>query len=117
MQRVAAAGVVDIVARIFFRQPVVGRIVDPAKRQRRSHLIAFGRMVVNDVENNFDAGRMEIAHHGFEFGNGVHRVGSSVIVFRREIVQRVVAPVVRQAFLNKMPIIQMVMNPAIARRP
>ena len=60
------AGEIQIEARIVRPQPVVSEIVDPAEAERRTEMISFGSMIVNHVENHFDAGRVKIAHHRLE---------------------------------------------------
>ena len=57
------AGEIHVETRIVRRQPVVGRIIHAAKTQRRPEVISFRGVIVNDVENHFDAGRVQIAHH------------------------------------------------------
>ena len=57
VQGVAGAGVVHVVAAVVRHRPVVGRVVDPLERQHRPKMIAFGGVVVDHVENDFDAGR------------------------------------------------------------
>src|SRR5579885_641642 len=44
-------------------QPIVGGIVDAPKTQRRSEMVAFGRMVVDDVKDYLDAGRVHPLYH------------------------------------------------------
>ena len=63
VQRVAAAGEVHVVARVVGDQPVVRALSMPLQRQRRAELVALGRVVVDDVEDHFDAGGVQRAHH------------------------------------------------------
>ena len=63
VERVAAAGEIHVVPRIFRREAVVAGVVDAAERQRRAELVAFGGVVVDDVENDLDAGRVQAADH------------------------------------------------------
>ena len=74
VQRVAAAGVVQIVARVVGDQPVVRGVVDPAKRQRRAQVIAFSGMVVHHVENDLDARVVERLDHRLELPDMVRAV-------------------------------------------
>ena len=76
VERVAAAGEVHVVARVVRQQPVVGRVVDAAQRQRRAELVALGGVVVDDVEDDLDAGRVQGAHHRLELA---HRVESGPV--------------------------------------
>src|SRR5215211_6699929 len=55
---IAATGGVEIITRVGGKH-VVARIVDAAERKRRAAMIALGSMVVNDVEDDFDAGFMQ----------------------------------------------------------
>ena len=57
VERVAAAGEVHVVARVFGRQAVVGGVVDAAERERRAQLVALGGVVVDHVEDHLDARR------------------------------------------------------------
>ena len=70
-------------------------------------LIAFGRMVVNDVEDDFDAGRMHGLHHGLEF---VDRPGREIPRLGREKTDRVISPVIPQALLHQCAVIDEVMH-------
>ena len=59
IERVAAAGEVIVIARLVRQEPIVRRIVDAAKAQRWAEVIALGGMIVNDVEDDLDAGIMQ----------------------------------------------------------
>ena len=61
VERVAATRVIHVVARIVLHQPIVGSIVHAAQRKRRPQMIALRRVVVDDIENHFQAGGMEIS--------------------------------------------------------
>ena len=71
VERVAAAGEVHVIARVFRREAVVAGVVDAAERDRRAQLVAFGRVVVDDVENHFDARVVQVADHRFEFAESL----------------------------------------------
>ena len=73
VQRVAAAGEVLVVARVVRQQPVVRRVVDAAQRQRRAEVIAFGGVVVDDVEDDFEAGGVQRPHHHLELAHALER--------------------------------------------
>ena len=73
VQRVPAAGEIHVVPQIVGDEPVVRVIVDTFERQRRSEMIAFGRMVVDDVQNDFESGGVERAHHPLEFTHPTSR--------------------------------------------
>ena len=54
-------------------QTVVRGIVDAAKRQSRTEVIAFAAVIVDDVENDFDPGIVQPLDHGLEAGNRIRR--------------------------------------------
>ena len=98
VERVAAAGVVDVVAKVLGGEAVVGRVVDAAERQGGPEVVALRGVVVDHVEDHLDAGPVERLHHLLELvdllaevpGRRVARVGA-------EEPDRVVAPVVGEA--------------------
>ena len=53
------AGVVHVVARLVGHDPVVRGVVEALERQHGPEMIAFGGVVVDDVENHFDAGGVQ----------------------------------------------------------
>ena len=67
VQRVAGAGVVDVVARIVRHQTIIGQIVDATERQGRAVLVALGRVVVDDVQNDLQPGIVQAGDHLLEF--------------------------------------------------
>ena len=73
VQRVAAAGEVLVVARRVRLQPVVRRVVDAAQRQRRPEVVALRGVVVDDVEDDFEAGGVQRAHHHLELAHALER--------------------------------------------
>jgi hypothetical protein len=56
VQRVAGPGVVHVVARVVGNEAVVTGVVDAAEAERGAELVAFGGVVVDDVEDDLDAG-------------------------------------------------------------
>ena len=65
-------------------------------------MIAFGGVIVNDVENDFDSGRVQVAHHGFEFVYLAAAIAAAgVFRLRREETDRVVTPVISQAAIDQ----------------
>ena len=69
VERVPAPGEVHVVARVVGHEPVVRGVVDPLQRQRRAEVVAFGGVVVDDVEDDFEAGGVERAHHPLELAD------------------------------------------------
>ena len=107
IQRVAATGIVDVVAAILRAESVIGGVVDPAETEGRPHLIAFGGVVIDHVQQHFDAGVVQTFDHGFELG----QIATAEIArFRREETQRAVAPVVAQAAIDQKSIVHEGMN-------
>ncbi len=101
-QRIAATGEIHRVAAAFRAQPVIGRVVDAAKAQRRAHLVAFRRVVVDDVEYHLDAGGVKRRDRVFEFGV---IAAAEITRLRRKKADRVVAPVIAQIALDEMAVI------------
>ena len=95
VEGVAAAGVVDVAARLALVQPVVGRVVDAAEAQRRPALVALGGVVVDHVEDDLDARRVQRTHHRLELAHLLAPAAAGAVRrMRGEVPQRVVAPVV-----------------------
>ncbi len=67
IERIAAAGEIHVVPRIAGNRAVIREIVDASKRQRGAGVIAFRGMVVYDVQNDLDAGDMQVLDPLFEF--------------------------------------------------
>ena len=74
-------------------------------------MVSFRGVIVNHVEDHFDPGRVEIAHHAFELGDLLaHRAAARVFRFRREETDRVVAPVIRQAAIDQNLVVDVMMD-------
>ena len=69
VEDVAAAGVVDVEAPIVGPQPIVAGVVEAAEGQGRAQLVALGRVVEDDIEDDLEAGRVQGRHHGLELGH------------------------------------------------
>ena len=111
VQAVARAGVIHVVAAVVGHQPVVGGVVDALHRKHRPELIALGRVVVDDVEDDFDALLMQRLHHPLELLHLLPRLAARrVLVMRGEIPDRVVAPVIAQAALEQQRIVDELMD-------
>ncbi len=100
VERIARPGEVHVVARVVRHQPVVRGVVDALEGEHRAEVVPLGGVVVDDVEDHLDARAVQRLHHALELAHllaaparrGVQRV-------RREVADRGVAPVVRQALL------------------
>src|SRR6476661_2391252 len=96
IQTVASACEIEVEPRILRVQPVVGEIVDPAKTERRSEMISFRGMIINHIENHFDAGSVQAAHHRFELDDLLPLLSATgIFCVRSEKADCVVAPVIR----------------------
>ncbi|KAG0506476.1 MAG: hypothetical protein Udaeo_01350 [Candidatus Udaeobacter sp.] len=59
-------------------------------------MISFPGMIVSHVENHFDAGTVQAAHHRFELGDLLARLSTAgIFCMRSEKADCVVAPVIR----------------------
>jgi hypothetical protein len=120
VEAVAGAGEVEVVAGLVVDDPVVRQVVDAAHRQHRAHVVALGGVVVDDVEDHLDAGAVQRLDHRLELLDlalrlGAHHVGQlarrdavpgdRVAVVRGEEGDRVVAPVVAQAALGEVVVV------------
>jgi hypothetical protein len=102
VEAVAGAGVVHVEARVVGHRPVIRRVVEALHRQHRPEVVAFGCVVVDDVEDYLEAGGVERLHHLLEFAHLPAVVaGAAVGAVRRQEADRVVAPVVAQAALDQ----------------
>ena len=101
VQRVAGAGVVDVVPRLG-RQPVVGGIVDALEAERRSELVALGGVIVDHVEDHLEPGIVQVGDHLLELAD---RVAGGVARIRREEADGIIAPEIRQPLLQQMVVV------------
>ena len=105
---VAGARKIQIQTWIIRAQPVICGIVDPAEAKRRPELIPFRGMIINHVENYFDAGGMEAAHHRFELRDlFAHLPTARIRRVRCKKSDRVVTPVVLEAAIDQNFIVDM----------
>ncbi len=104
VQGVAASGRVDV--RAVRLLPVVEGVVDAAQARARAADALLVRVVVDDVEDDLEAGLVQQLHHALELGQhglrpALARVLGGVGGVRGEEVQGVVAPVVRQPAIQQ----------------
>ena len=100
VERIAGPGEVLIEAPVVL-QPVIGEIVDAAERQCRTKVIALAGVIVNDIENDLDAGLVQPLDRCLKFGDRTAREKARV---RREKADCVVAPIIREAAARKMAV-------------
>ena len=110
VEGVPRAGVVHVVAGVVLHQPVVRRVVDALEAQRRAEVVALRRVVVDDVQDHLDAGRVHRAHHLLELLHLLADLvlgvgGAGVLLVRREEAEGVVAPVVAQPLLGQRAVV------------
>ena len=102
VQRVARPGEVHVVPPVVRHQPVVGGVVDALEAEHRAEVVALGGVVVDDVEDHLDPRAVERLHHPLELAHLLAvPAGRRVERVRREVADRAVAPVVRQAALDE----------------
>src|SRR5262245_26277304 len=99
VERISATCKILIISWLIGLEPIIGDVVDAAEAQGRAKLVAFGRVVVHDVEDDLDAGVMQ---PGNRRAKGIER---AVRLVRGEEAKRVVAPIIAQALLDQMPLI------------
>ena len=76
-------------------EPVVGGIVEAAESQGGPHVVALGRVIVDDVHDDFDVRLMEGLYHGLELVDlPSEPVGGGVAVVGGEEADGVVSPIV-----------------------
>ena len=87
-------------------QPVVRRVVEPLEREHWAEVVAFSGVVVDDVEDDLDAGRVQRAHHALELLHLLAEIAARRIgVVRREEPDGVVAPVVREPTVDEVLVV------------
>ena len=102
VEAVPGAGVVHVVARVVLDEPVVRRVVEALEAQRRAEVVALGGVVVDDVEDHLDAGRVQRPDHRLELLHLLAELtGRGVLGLRGEEAEGVVAPVVAQALVEQ----------------
>lgn len=101
IEGVTGAGVVDVEAAIV-GQAVIAGVVDPLEGKRGAELVAFGSVVVDHVQQHFQAGVMQPRDHLLKLGHGAR---GHVTRLRRKEAQRVVAPVIAQAVFQQILVV------------
>ena len=100
VQRVARAGEVHVEPAVVGHEPVVARVVDALEAEHRAEVVALRGVVVDDVEDHLDARAVQRLDHALELAQLLAGgAGGGVVRVRREVADRAVAPVVRQAAL------------------
>ena len=82
-------------------QAIEGVVVDPTKAERGAEVVALARVVVDDVQDHLDAGRVQALHHRLELVDLLAERSGRVAGVGGEEGNGVVAPVVRQASIGQ----------------
>ena len=94
VERVAGAAVIGVAGAVLFEN-VVGAVLQPAEAQRRPVVVAFGGVIENNIENDFDARPVQRLHHVAKFVYRAERIlARAVALVRREERDRRIAPVI-----------------------
>src|SRR4051812_14679479 len=97
VESIARPREVHVVARLVVDESVVAWIVDAPKRHRWTEVIAFGRVVVHYVQNDFDPGGVHGPHELLELADfTAQHVSSAEARIWRKKVDCVVAPVIAE---------------------
>src|SRR5918999_1716893 len=89
-------------------EAVVRVVVDATERQRGTEVVALAGVVVDDVEDDLDAGIVQPLHHRLELADRV--IGRAEADVRGEEGDRVVAPIVDQAALDQVPLVDVLVD-------
>ena len=103
VERVSGSGVVDVIAMLIRQRSIVREIVDPLESERRPHLVALGRVIVDHVEDHLDAGVVEGADH---IAQPLLSTRPQIAVRRGEEAQRIVSPIVPQALGEQVVVVR-----------
>ena len=82
-QIVFASAVVNVAAHVIWVEHVVGAVVDPPVAISRPVAAAFRGMIVDDIENDFDAGLVQGFDHGTKFVQRTTRFSIAAILRMR----------------------------------
>src|SRR5688500_10517813 len=82
-------------------QSIVDGVVETAKAQGRTVLAAFTRVVVDNVENHFDAGAVQHLDHRLELVNLLTKTRGRKARIRRKIADWTIAPVIFETELHQ----------------
>src|SRR6185369_7145250 len=95
IQRIARSRKIEVVA--FGREHVISAVVDAAERNGGAAMIAFGGVIENHVEDDFDPGAMQMLDQILEFVHlHAERAGSGVPSLGRKKAEGAVTPIVKK---------------------
>jgi hypothetical protein len=104
VEGVPRAREVHVVTRVL-RLLVVGGVVEAPVGERRPEVVALAGVVVDDVDDDLEAGRVERPDHHLHLADRVLAGSGGVGGLRREVGEGVVAPVVPEAPLHEVPVV------------
>jgi len=111
VQAVAGACRVVVELRLVSHDAVVGTVIDALEAQRRTQVVAFGRVVVDHIKDYLHPGLVKGPHHGLELVDLLTTLtGAGVLVVGREEPDRVVAPVVLQPSVDQALVVNELMD-------
>ena len=104
VEGVATAGEIHVVAGDIFDQAVVESVVDAPQAQGRAQVTPFAGVVIDHIQNDFDACLVQGFNHLLKFVDLVTALpGAAVAAVGGKVVERVVAPVVAQPGVSQVP--------------
>ncbi len=110
VEHVPGSGEIDVLAGILRVQVIVRLVVDSAEGNSRAEVAALAGMIIDDVEDHLDAHAVQCPDHHLELLHLLAQTAGRVAAIRREIADRVVAPVVDQPTLGQAAFAQDVMD-------
>jgi hypothetical protein len=102
LECVPGAGGIGVVPRRPGLQIVIGLVVDSPKAEGRPQLVAFGSVVVDNVKDDLDA---RVVHLLYERLEPAEPLCSEIFGMRREEPDRVIAPIIAQAALGQIAVL------------
>jgi hypothetical protein len=115
VERVAAAGEVLVAARLARHRAIPVLVVQTAPAQRGAGRVALRGVVVDHVDDDLEAGRMQPRDHRAELVARTRRL-AGVARLDGEVADGVVAPVVAQAALRETLLVEMLLHRQQAHR-
>lgn len=62
-----ATSIIEVISSVAFDSAVVSSVINALKAESRTHVVSFSSVIVNDVENDFNAVAVENTNHSLEF--------------------------------------------------
>src|SRR5260370_42031004 len=106
----SGAGEVEMITQVVGAEAVIGAVFKFSERDRRPELVAFAGVVIDDVEDDLDAGLMEAFHHFLEFSDFLALAPAGEPRVRSKETEGAVAPVIGEAPFEQEALIHPGMN-------